>query len=326
MGQGVAVDHRQVGEGAGTHHAKRGGQELSGLPRRRDQRLIGREAITHHRPKVHVQADAIEIDRRIGARDDPAARADRAHHLGDIGLQRRQHRGAVGGGQGGHLRRARLQPGVFPRRIEGAGARIVDQRPVVGEKGRRGEKRRGARRIAVEENRGDVLVDAAQGADRAAVAGARRGPHVLHPVHAEGHGREVVVRGQRRAARVGPLHHRLLVRRREADVGLDQVVGQRFDPLQLQRHLAWFGHRPHEVVEDARAVDGLAGGKVARPDPGSRVDRLAVFDHVVGRTAGGARGRHSKRQPQPAVPVSVAIALHLPVGVHLYQPWHHRMG
>ncbi len=268
-----------------------------------------------------MQADDVEIDRGVGARYDAAAGADGLAHGRHLPCQGLQLGPPILIGQ---RREPRPQPGVFPGRIERADSVIVDQRAVVGEHRLGQEKGRGARRPAGDEGGGDVLIDRAQGADGPRIAGPAGRAHVLHAVDAEPQGRIMIMRCHRQAAGMGPGRHLLLPLGRQAHIGLDQVIGQRLGATQLQVHLAGLGHRPHEIVIDARPVDRLAGGVVARAKARAGLDRLLVLDGVIGRTARRAGGGHAHRQPKPPFPIAIAVALHLAVRVHVDQARHDR--
>ncbi len=241
-----------------------------------------------------MQADGVEIDGGIGSGHHLAASVQGRLQVGDIAGQGGQGRGVV-------TLRCNLgalgQPGVLPGRVERLDPRIVHQGAILAIERRGGEQGRRASCAAGNEQGRDVLIAGAQGADGARVAEPAGGAHVLHAVQTEGQGRIVIVRGDVHAPGMGPLDQVPLGRQRQADIGLDQVVGERLGAFELQGHLAGLGHRAHEVVIDPAAVDGLAGGDIARAHTGARVQRLAILHHVVGGRTRRAGGGDPKRQP-----------------------------
>src|SRR3546814_9452359 len=72
-------------------------EEFARVARRAEQRLVWRDAETHHRAQVEVEAHRDEIDRRIGAGNDAPAIAHRLADLGDVAFE---HREQIGRGAG----------------------------------------------------------------------------------------------------------------------------------------------------------------------------------------------------------------------------------
>jgi hypothetical protein len=60
-----------------------------------------------------------------------------------------------------------------------------------------------------------------------------------------------------------------------------------------------------------------------RADPGTGLDRFAFLDHLVRGTAGRSRGGGPQRQPKPALPGAVRVALHLPMVMHVDESGNH---